>query len=253
MKSIVYLLNRALRPAGEFDAPVRTRLLVATLFVSLGACGDGESTDFGASTTSSCPPAQKGDGLMVGSRYDYEDLFEANRWRTEMFDASCAGDLAFMTPVLPSGWGVMPAPKPYVMNDEQIYLRIAELPTPLYNAEDQANVPPTLNNVGLEVVKFAPDELDKLRSWMAENEGAYLASKVDGHPVYLMGGGATGRPGKGDRLSVGLVAVFDSGLIVKVSHKNLYSQMGGLEINGITRSVMSDLIAKAEAEGHRPL
>ena len=252
MKLLAFFPNRALRPASTRSATKVGSLMAAVLLFALGGCGVEESSGGGSPTASNCPPEQKGDGVMVGSRYDYEDLLEANKWRTEMFDASCAGDLAFMTPELPAGWGVMPAPKPYVMNGDRIYLRIAELPTPLYNAGDQANVPPTLDNLDLEIVKFAPEEMQQLRSWMATNDNAYLESDVDGSPVYLMGGGATGRPGKGDRLSGGLTAVFDSGLLGKVSHKNLYSQMGGLEIAGITRSVMADLITKAEAEGHIP-
>ena len=109
MKLLAFFPNRALRPASTRSATKVGSLMAAFLLFALGGCGVEESSGGGSSTASNCPPEQKGDGVMVGSRYDYEDLLEANKWRTEMFDARCADDLAFMTPELPAGWDLIEA------------------------------------------------------------------------------------------------------------------------------------------------
>ncbi|MEL6413665.1 MAG: hypothetical protein AAFQ15_01840 [Pseudomonadota bacterium] len=182
---------------------------------------------------------------MVSSRYDYEDLQAASRWRTEMFPASCAGTLASMIPIMPEGFGVRPTTKPYIMTDDHVHLGYAEIPDPLYLENDMANIPPDLNSIELEIVRFTDNEMTTIRNWMDQNPDNYLTGDIDGHPVYLIGGFGTGRPGKGDRLATALHAFPGDNLVVRVSHKSLFTQGSGLTLSPLVQQVMGDIVEGA--------
>ncbi|MEL6859899.1 MAG: hypothetical protein AAFO74_16040, partial [Pseudomonadota bacterium] len=109
----------------------------------LAACGGQSFDDAGSGSklaNADCPPAQKGDGLLVSSRFNYDDLLESNKWRETMFARDCAGDLGKLIPDLPAGFGVIPTVRPYIMNEQQVYLAYAPLPDPLYN-DEMPNIP----------------------------------------------------------------------------------------------------------------
>lgn len=225
------------------------KILVSALAImALGACGAGNemgASDSSKAASADCPPDQKGNGIMVSSRYDYEDLLEANKWRTEMFPAACAGSLAKLVPDMPSGFGVKPTHKPYVMNDDQVYLAYARLPEQLYLDEETANVPIDIETIEFEIVRFSDDERKTLTDWMAANPKNYRTSSVAGQDVYLIGGFGSGRPGKGDRLATSLHALLDDNIVVRVSHKDLFSQRGGLETPPLVETVLGDIIARS--------
>lgn len=217
-------------------------------FIGLTGCGDESEVD-GLSKTAStdCPPVQKGKGIRVSSRYDYQDLLEANRWRTEMFPRDCAGSLAALVPDMPMGYGVRPTNRPYVMTNDQVYVAYASLPDPLYLGEDNPNIPPDLDAIEYEIVRFSDDEITKLRDWMTQNPQNYLTGDIQGEPVYLIGGFGSGRPGKGDRLATSLHALLDDNIVVRVSHKSLFSQRGGLDPSPLVKTVMGDIINRSKS------
>lgn len=217
--------------------------------VILTACGNGESVR-AMSTSGDCPPEQKGDGLMVSSRYNIDDLLSANEWRSDMFDRDCAGTLAALVPGLPDGYGVMPAMKPYIMNSDHIFLTYAEMKGELKNAEGDAMVPTGNDQISFEIVRFTREEIQTLRSWMAANEGEYLKRSMNGNPVYLMGALATMRPGKRDRIGSGLIAVYDSGLVVRLSHRGVFSQTPDAPMPAIVTELMRDIMQRAEDAGY---
>ncbi|MFN3211990.1 MAG: hypothetical protein ACE37M_02685 [Henriciella sp.] len=229
---------------------LETALVSAVATIALGACGGGNAPGVSGSKTSAatdCPPEQKGNGVMVSSRYDYEDLIEANKWRTEMFPAACAGSLAALVPDLPSGFGVKPTHKPYVMNDEQVYVAYARLVEPLYLDEETANVPIDVETIEYEIVRFTDEERTTLADWMTANPDSYLSGSVAGHDVYLIGGFGSGRPGKGDRLATSLHALLDDNIVVRISHKDLFSQRAGLDVPPLVETVLKDIIAGSGA------
>ena len=229
---------------------LETVFVSAIAIIALGACGGSDgpgASSSNASAAADCPPEQKGNGIMVSSRYDYEDLIEANRWRTEMFPAACAGSLAALVPDMPDGFGVKPTNKPYVMNDEQVYVAYAQLADPLYLDEDNANVPIDLETIEYEIVRFTDEERKTLTEWMTANPDSYLSGSVAGHDVHLIGGFGSGRPGKGDRLATSLHALLDDNIVVRVSHKGLFSQRAGLDVPPLVETVLGDIIRRAGA------
>ena len=229
---------------------LETFFLSAAAILALGACGGGSESEVSGSSkaaASDCPPDQKGNGIMVSSRYDYEDLIDANKWRLEMFPATCAGSLADLVPDLPSGFGVKPTHKPYVMNDNQVYVAYARLVEPLYLDDENANVPIDVETVEYEIVRFTDEERTTLTDWMSSNPDSYLSGTVAGHDVYLIGGFGSGRPGKGDRLGTSLHALLDDNIVVRISHKGLFSQRGGLDVPPLVETVLGDIIARSGA------
>lgn len=228
--------------------PSVTALAIAGVSViGLTGCSDGSDVGGSSMTTSAdCPPTQKGNGIRVSSRYDYEDLLKANRWRTEMFPRNCAGQLAALVPDMPAGYGVRPTNKPYVMTNDQVYVAYASLPDPLYLEEDVPNIPPDLDAIEYEIVRFSTDEITKLRDWMTQNPPNYLIGDIQGESVYLIGGFGSGRSGKGDRLATSLHALLDDNIVVRVSHKSLFSQHGGLELSPLVQTVMGDIIHRSK-------
>ena len=224
-------------------------LAVVTLAACGGSGGDQGTSGRAVSAGADCPPEQKGNGIMVSSRYDYEDLLEANRWRSKMFPSNCAGSLADYVPDMPEGFGVVPTNKPYVMNGEQVYVAYGELPDPLYLEDDIPNVPVDLNRIEYEIVRFNDEEMVTLTTWMSENPDNYLSGSINGQDVYLIGGFGSGRPGKGDRLATSLHAILDGGIVVRVSHKSLFSQRGGLQISPLVEQIMGDILNGAEGAG----
>jgi hypothetical protein len=226
----------------------RLGLAIAGVSV-IGLTGCGGDSDVAATTTTAsadCPPAQKGNGIRVGSRYNYEDLLAANQWRTDMFPRDCAGELGALVPDLPAGYGVRPNHKPYVMNNDQVYVAYAALPEPLYLGEGNPNIPPDLDNIDYEIVRFTAEEIATLRDWMTQNPDNYIAGEIGGEPVYFLGGFGSGRPGRGDRLSTSLHAFLADNIVVRVSHKGLFSQRGKLEPPPLVVAVMSDIIDRSK-------
>lgn len=232
------------------EPSMRSILLASFASIVLVACGGGG--DLGPSgsqrsASADCPPEQKGDGIMVSSRYNYEDLIEANKWRNEMFPATCAGSLAALVPDMPDGFGVKPTHKPYVMNDEQVYVAYARLVEPLYLDEETANVPVDLETIEYEIVRFTDEEHKTLTDWMTANPESFLSGSVAGHDVHLIGGFGSGRPGKGDRLATSLHALLDDNIVVRISHKELFSQRGGLDVPPLVETVLGDIITRSGA------
>lgn len=228
---------------------MRQHLLISAAIICLAACGGTSEGGNGSATRSAgaidCPPEQKGNGIMVSSRYDYEDILEANSWREEMYPSACAGALANLVPDLPEGFGVKPTHKPYVMNDNHVYFAYAELPEPLYLEEGVPNQPRDMEMIEYEIVRFSSDEIATLKTWMTANPDNYLTSSVRGHDVHLIGGFGSGRPGKGDRLATSLHAFLDNNIVVRISHKSLFTQRGGLEIAPLVESVLGDILQGA--------
>lgn len=224
---------------------------IAITLAMLTACGGGDenTSNRGGSASADCPPDQKGNGIMVSSRYDYDDLLKSNQWRTSMFPSKCAGSLAKYVPDMPEGFGVVPTHKPYIMNDNQVYVAYGELPDPLYLEDDIANIPVDMDRIEYEIVRFDDEDLAKLTSWMEENPDNYLSGEVDGHAVHLIGGFGSGRPGKGDRLATSLHAILDDGIIVRVSHKSLFTQRGGLQLSPLVERIMGDIISQSNSAG----
>jgi len=223
-------------------------VIASTLaIIALGACGGSGGSSSQSSAAADCPPEQKGNGIMVSSRYDYDDLLEANKWRTEMFPAACAGSLSALVPDMPDGFGVKPTHKPYVMNDEQVYVAYARLADPLYLDDETANIPMDLETIEYEIVRFSDDEWKTLTDWMTANPDSFLSGDVAGQDVHLIGGFGSGRPGKGDRLATSLHALLDGNIVVRISHKDLFSQRGGLDVPPLVETVLGDIIARSNA------
>ena len=185
---------------------------------------------------------------MVGARFDYEDLAEMNSWRETLFARSCAGALGDLIPDLPAGHGVVPDPRPYIMNDTQVYLSYAPLPEPLY-FDEIANVPADLDRFSFEIVQFSDDEMTKLQTWLAQNPDSYVSGRVADQDVYLLGGFASIRPGKGDRLATSLHLFLGKNTVVRISHKSLFTQTPGLQISPIVESYIQDITERAKRAG----
>lgn len=217
----------------------------------LAACGGASNNtyDTGGKAAKDCPPLQKGNGIMVSSRYNYDDLLKANQWRTEMFPRACAGNYADLIPDLPAGFGVVPTHKPYIMTDNHVHLAYGELPDELFAEEGIANVPLDLNRIDFEIVKFTDDEIAKVRAWMDDNPKSFQTNEVNGETVFLIGGFGTGRPGKGDRLATSLHAFLDDGTVVRVIHPSIFSQTGDPDFSPLVISIMGDILERADRAG----
>ncbi|MEL6827213.1 MAG: hypothetical protein AAFN91_13270 [Pseudomonadota bacterium] len=222
---------------------------IAALLVACGGPTMGDTSSASNATKSDCPPVQKGNGLMVGSRFDYDDLAEMNTWRETMFARSCAGVLGDLIPDLPAGHGVVPDTRPYIMNDRQVYLSYAPLPDPLY-FDEMANVPPDIDRINFEIVQFSEEEMTKLQTWLDQNSDDFLSGRVADHDVYLLGGFATLRPGKGDRLATSLHFFVGDNTVVRISHKSLFTQTPGLQISPIVESYIQDITERAKRAGY---
>lgn len=225
---------------------MRIGLLISTAAICLAACGGAGGANDGSSASarpSDCPPEQKGSGVMVNMRYNYEDLLAANKWREDMFPSACAGTLANLVPDLPEGYGVMPTTKPHVMSSDQVYVAYAEMPEPLYSEPDNPNMPRDMDIIEYEIVRFSDDEMTQLRSWMTANPDNFLAGSVQGKEVYLLGGFGSGRPGKGDRIATSLHAFLDDNIVVRIRHKSLFTQQAGLHMAPLVESLLGDILA----------
>ena len=221
----------------------------AALLVACGGPVVGDTASASKEAKANCPPVQKGNGLMVGLRFDYDDLAEMNTWRETLFARSCAGALGDLIPDLPDGHGVVPDTRPYIMNDSQVYLSYAPLPDPLY-IDEMANVPPDLDRINFEIVQFSDEEMTKLQSWLDQNVDEFLSGRVADQDVYLLGGFATMRPGKGDRLSTSLHFFLGQNTVVRISHKSLFTQTPGLQISPIVESFIRDITERADRVGY---
>ena len=220
-----------------------TKLTLVAGLAVLTACG-GDSNESASSSrvSADCPPIQKGNGVMVSSRYNYGDLQKANQWRTDMFPVSCAGSLADMIPSLPDGFGVAPTTKPFIMTDDHVHLGYGELPEELFLEDGITNYPPNLNLIEFEILRFTDEEMTLVRDWMKANPDNYMTGDVNGQPVHLIGGFGTGRPGKGDRLATSLHAFPGDNIVVRVSHKSLFTQQSGLQLSPVVQRVMGDIL-----------
>lgn len=132
------------------------------------------------------------------------------------------------------------------MNNEQVHLAYAALPDPLYLEEDIPNVPLDTDTIEYEIVRYSNAEIASLRGWMAENPTDYFTGDVQGTPVYLLGGFGTNRPGKPDRIATSLHILLDDNIVVRVSHKSLFSQRGGLDISPLVETIVSDIIDRSK-------
>ena len=218
------------------------------LLSACGGSGDGGTGNFASSGDrgAECPPEQKGDGLMVGSRWNFEDLEKAQNWQVEIPPSSCAGALGELIPDFPAGYGLMPNNKPYVMNNQQVYLLVAEVPDQLKNEYGGAFIPENHAGLGMEILRFTSDEKSKTRTWMEANPGSYRTTEVDGHEVYLMSAVALARPNKRDRMGGGLVALLSDNIVVKLTHPEVYRQDSDvLKPGGIVYDTMKTILDKS--------
>lgn len=218
----------------------------------LVACGGQSFDETGAGSETAnadCPPVQKGNGIAVSSRFNYDDLLESNRWRDTLYARDCAGALGALIPDLPSGYGVIPTVRPYVMNEQQVYLAYAPLPDPLY-IDEVPNIPLDIKRMDFEIVQFSADEMSKLKAWMAQNPSDFFSGQVGSREVYLIGGFAATRPGKGDRLSTALHLLLENNTVVRISHKSLFTQTPGLVVSPIVESFVQDISARATRAGY---
>lgn len=229
---------------------MKHQVMASAALILLAACGgagdDGGGSQIGAANLSDCPPQQKGNGMMVSSRYDYADLIEANKWRDEMFPRGCAESLANLVPDMPNGFGVKPTNKPYVMKDDQVYVAYARMPEPLYLESGDPNLPRDMEAIEYEIVRFSDDEIATVQTWMADNPNAYISNTIAGQDVHLIGGFGTGRSDKGDRLATSLHAFLDNNIVVRVSHKDLFSPRGGLDVPPLVETVLGEIISRAD-------
>lgn len=218
----------------------------ATALTACGVAGNdgGEAKGTAQAGDKNCPPAQKGNGIAVSSRFDYDDLLDSNRWRDEMYSKSCAGALAAYVPDLPDGFGVVPTVRPYIMNEDQVYLSYGEIPEPRIDEESgQPNVPADLDRIDIEIRRFSAEELTEARTWLAANPKDYVTAEIGGETVYLVNGLGFGRMGKGDKLLTALQVFKDNGVVLRVSHRSLFNSAGGLSISPLVDGVMSDMLA----------
>ena len=222
--------------------------------LTLTACGGGneavgeDGSKSAANRSAECPPEQKGDGIMVSSRWDYEAIQKAQNWQTEIPPRSCAGSLSRYVPEFPEGYGLAPSHRPYVMNDNQVFLTVAELPEQLVNEHGTANVPQGLQMLSVEILRYTGDEIAKLQTWMENNPDSYRTTQVDGKAAYLMGGMALTRLEKKDRLASGLVVILDDNVVVKVFHPDVYRMATEvLEPSGIVYEITKDILDRAGA------
>ncbi len=222
----------------------------AALTLALAACGaSGGSTapgDPSERRAAACPPERKGDGLLVNQRYDMEDILAAQQWREDIPPASCAGSLARYVPEFPESYGLAPDSKPYVMNSDQVYLSVGELPDELLNEYGTANLPQGYPLLFVELVRFSDEEIAKARQWMAENPDGYKTYDIDGREAYLMSGLAIMRPGKGDRIGTSLIGFPEGNIVAKVAHQAIMQRDEvGLRPGHIAYETMSDILDSA--------
>ncbi|MGB3456737.1 MAG: hypothetical protein WBG08_08540 [Litorimonas sp.] len=186
---------------------------------------------------------------MVASRYDYEDVLAAGKWRTEIFPRSCAGALGAIIPDLPDGYGVAPTSRPYIMNSEQVYLEYAEMDGVAEMGEGMDFVPQGNDRIHFEISKYSADELARLRQWMADNPDDYLTRTVDGRTVYLMAGVGVFFQERTIRVPSGLTAIYDNGLLIRLSHASLFTQDRNAPDDPLAMNLFRDMMQRAEAAG----
>ena len=132
------------------------------------------------------------------------------------------------------------------MNNQQVYLLVAEVPDQLKNEYGGAFIPEKHSGLGMEILRFTPDEMSKTRSWMEGNTGSYRTAEVAGQEVYLMSAVALARPNKRDRMGGGLVAFLDDNIVVKLSHPEVYRQNSDvLKPGGIVYETMKTILDKS--------
>ena len=113
-----------------------------------------------------------------------------------------------------------------------------------------ANVPPDLDRINFEIVQFSDEEMTKLQTWLDQNQDDFLSGRVADQDVYLLGGFATVRPGKGDRLATSLHLFIGNNTVVRISHKSLFTQTPGLQISPIVESYIQDITERAKRAGY---
>ncbi|MEM7728439.1 MAG: hypothetical protein AAF311_04105 [Pseudomonadota bacterium] len=225
---------------------------VATALTSLSGCGEenGEPSSRSAPGQAEyCPPDKKGSGISVASRYDYEDLLEAGKWRTEIFPRRCAGELGAIVPDLPDGYGLAPSSRPYIMNADHIYLEYADMEGVVDNGEAMDNVPQGNDRIFFEISRYSADELARLRQWMAENPDNYLTRTVDGQTVYLMAGVGIFFQERTIRVPAGLTAIYDNGLLIRLSHASMFTRDRDAPVDPLALGLFRDMMQRAEASG----
>ena len=234
---------------------MRKTLLASCCWLLLSACGsagkDGtgqaEAGSAGGERSAECPPVRKGDGVLVSSRWDFEDLERFQNWQETIPPANCAGALGKLIPDFPEGYGLTPNNKPYVMNNEHVYLLLAKVPDQLKNEYGGAYIPENMTKLGLEILRFTPEEISKAKGWMADNPDGYRTTEVNGLEVYIMGAMALIRPGKPSRMGGGLVAFLDENIVVKIKHPDVFRpDAEALAPGGIVYDAMNAII---EASG----
>jgi hypothetical protein len=232
----------------------RQSAIVTALFaglLALSACGDeGANDGTRAGTAEYCPPDVKGQGVMVSSRYDYEDLLAAGKWRDTMFPRDCAGTLGAILPDLPPGYGVAPNVRPYIMNSEHVFLRYAETKGAVDNPDGPSAIPAGNDIIAFEISRYSQDELGQLRTWMADNPDDFLTRTVDGKTVYLLAGVGVFFQDRTTRVPAGLTAIYDSGLIIRANHPSMFTNRRDDPIAPQALALMSDMMQRAEAAGH---
>lgn len=227
---------------------------IASCALAFGLSGCGGSagpTDGGDSRAdagnAACPPERKGDGLMVSQRYDLDDVVAAGQWREDIPPRSCAGELGALLPDFPDNYGLAPASKPYVMNNQQVHIAVGELPDPLVTENGVANYPSDHPVIQVELLRYTPEEMSKVRDWMLENPGSYRTYPINGTDTHLIGYEmALVRPGKTDRIAAGLIVLLDGNIVAKVSHPDLFKYDEGIfEPGSIVYRTMSDILNRS--------
>jgi len=229
--------------------------IIATVFVAgllaVSGCGDDDANGGAAlGSAAYCPPDVKGQGITVSSRYDYEDLLAAGKWRDEMFPRDCAGTLGAIVPDLPDGYGVAPNGRPYIMNSDQVFLRYAETQGAVDNPDGPSSIPTENDLIAFEISRYSEEELAMLRDWMDDNPGDFLTRTVDGKTVYLMAGIGVYFQDRTVRVPSGLTAIYDSGLILRVNHPSMFTRDRDAQFAPQAEALLAEMMQRAEDAGY---
>jgi hypothetical protein len=233
---------------------VVTSLISICIMAGLTACGDEDASGVSGSarddTAAYCPPDKKGNGIMVSSRFDIDDVLSAQKWRRDMFPKSCAGTLADLVPDLPDGYGIPPAARPYTMNSDQVYLAYAETKGVPDGADIQTGIPRDNDVLYFEISRYTPEEYAQLTQWMADNPGDYLDRSIDGQTLYLMGGVGIFFGQRKINVPRGLTALYDdSQIVIRMSHASLFNPIPDQPIGASAEALMRDILKRAEKAG----
>jgi len=223
---------------------------LAASLLALSACGD-EDQGGGSKggSTAYCPLDKSGEGSVVSSRYEYQDLLEAGKWRSEIFPRDCAGALGALIPDIPDGYGLAPNSRPYIMNPEHVFLRYAETKGAVDNPDGPSSIPPGNSIISFEISRYSPEELAMLRQWMLDNPSDFLTRTVDGETVYLMAGVGIFFQQRTIRVPAGLTAIYDDGLLIRLNHSSMFSNQRDTPVDPTALSLMIEMIQRAEGSG----